>query len=51
MTDITEIHQALVDRVLEGDGRASRQMRRAAFENAGLAEPMRTVIDKVAHDA
>jgi hypothetical protein len=41
-------HRALVTRVLEGDGRASRAERRAAFENAGLAEPLRTLIDKVA---
>ena len=41
-------HQALVTRVLEGDGRATRAQRRAAFENAGLAEPLRTLIDKVA---
>jgi hypothetical protein len=41
-------HRALVIRVLEGDGRASRAARRAAFENVGLAEPLRTLIDKVA---
>jgi alkylhydroperoxidase family enzyme len=41
-------HSALVIRVLEGDGRASRDARRAAFENAGLGEPLRTLIDKVA---
>ena len=41
-------HKAVVTRVLEGDGRASRAQRRAAFENAGLADPLRTVIDKVA---
>ena len=41
-------HRALVARVLEGDGRAARSERRAAFENAGLAEPLRTLIDKVA---
>ena len=41
-------HRTLVTRILEGDGRASRAERRAAFENAGLAEPLRTVIDKVA---
>src|SRR5260370_8187238 len=39
---------AVVPRVLEGDGRAARAERRAAFENAGLAEPLRTLIDKVA---
>jgi hypothetical protein len=41
-------HQALVTRVLEGDGSASRAERRAAFDDAGLAPPMRTLIDKVA---
>jgi len=41
-------HGVLVNRVLEGDGRASRAARRAAFENAGLGEPLRTLIDKVA---
>ena len=40
-------HRALVTRILEGDSRASRAERRAAFENAGLAEPLRTLIDKV----
>src|SRR5215467_206700 len=40
-------HRVLVTRVLEGDGRAPRAERRAAFENAGLAEPLRTLIDKV----
>src|SRR5947209_7768951 len=40
--------KAVVTRVLEGDGRASRAERRAAFDNAGLAEPLRTLIDKVA---
>jgi len=41
-------HSAVVIRVLEGDGRASRAERRAAFENAGLGEPLCTLIDKVA---
>jgi hypothetical protein len=40
--------KAVVARVLEGDGRASRAQRRAAFENAGLEGPLRTLIDKVA---
>jgi hypothetical protein len=40
--------KALVTRVLEGDARASRAQRRGAFENAGLAEPLRTLIVKVA---
>lgn len=41
-------HRAVVIRVLEGDGRASHAARRAAFENAELGEPLRTLIDKVA---
>jgi hypothetical protein len=41
-------HQVLVSRVLEGDGRASRTERRAAFDDAGLAPPLGTLIDKVA---
>lgn len=41
-------HKAVVTRVLEGDGRASRGARRAAFDNAGLTEPLHTLIDKVA---
>src|SRR5215207_3952633 len=46
MSDITHAHKTLVARVLEGDGRASPAQRRAAFDNAGLAEPLRTLIDK-----
>jgi hypothetical protein len=42
------LHQVLVTRVLEGDGRAPRAERRAAFENTGIAEPLRTLVDKVA---
>jgi hypothetical protein len=48
MSDITQARKALVARILEGEGRASHVQRRAAFDNAGLAEPLRTLIDKVA---
>jgi hypothetical protein len=41
-------HRALVARILEGDGRAPRDQRRAAFDNSGLDEPLHTLIDKVA---
>src|SRR5262245_46592886 len=41
-------HKALVGRVLEGDGRASRAQRRVAFDNSGLGEPLHTLISKVA---
>jgi hypothetical protein len=51
MSQIEPMRRALIARVLEGDGRASRAQRRAAFENAGLNEPLSTLIEKVAHHA
>jgi hypothetical protein len=51
MADIGQMHRALVARILEGDGTASTDLRRAAFENTGLAEPMNTLIDRVARRA
>ena len=51
MSDITQARKALVARIVEGDGRASHAQRRAAFDNAGLAEPLTTLIDKVAKHA
>jgi alkylhydroperoxidase family enzyme len=51
MTEITKLHRELVARVLESDGDAAPELRRAAFENAGLDEPVRTLIDKVANRA
>ena len=51
MTDITELHRALVARVLDNDAKAPPELRRAAFDNAGLSEPMRTLIEKVAYHA
>jgi hypothetical protein len=40
--------QAVVTRVLEGEGHASPADRRAAFDNGGLAEPLSSLIEKVA---
>ncbi len=51
MSDITSLHSSLVSRILEGEGQASPEIRRAAFDNEGLAEPVRTFVDKVAHGA
>jgi hypothetical protein len=51
MTNFTPARQAMVTRILEGDGRASLAHRRAAFDNSGLAEPLPTLIDKVAKRA
>ena len=41
-------HQALVDRVLHGDGRAPAEQRARAFRNDGLPPPLHALIDKVA---
>jgi alkylhydroperoxidase family enzyme len=51
MSDITQLHRALIARVLDGNGKAPTELRRAAFDNAGLDEPMRTLIEKVAYHA
>jgi alkylhydroperoxidase family enzyme len=51
MSDMTRARNAVVARILEGDGRASHAQRRAAFDNAGLAAPLNTLIDKVAKRA
>ena len=51
MSDITQARKTVVARILEGEGRASHAQRRAAFDNAGLSEPLRTLIDKVAKHA
>ena len=40
--------RALVTRVLEGGGTAPADQRRAAFENGEFAEPLRTLVDRVA---
>jgi alkylhydroperoxidase family enzyme len=48
MPEIAQLHGELVARVLEGDGQAAPELRRAAFENAGLGEPIHTLIEKVA---
>ena len=51
MPEIAQARRALVARILEGDGRASHAERRAAFENAGLNEPLSTLVDRVANQA
>lgn len=47
MSDIERRRKALVTRILEGDGRASRTHRRAAFDNAGLPGRVGVLIEKV----
>ena len=51
MSNIVEALKALVTRVLEGTGHASRAQRRAAFDNIGLEAPLGTLIEKVAKRA
>jgi hypothetical protein len=51
MSNITRARKAVVARILEGNGRASHAQRRAAFDNAGLGEPLSRLIDKVAKRA
>jgi len=51
MSDITKARKALITRILEGDGTASRAQRRAAFDNTELMEPINTLLDKVTTQA
>src|SRR5579863_8653458 len=51
MSDIRLARKALARRILEGDGKASRSERRAAFDNSGLAQPISSLVDKVARHA
>jgi alkylhydroperoxidase family enzyme len=51
MSDITQLHRALIARLLESDAQAPPEVRRAAFDNAGLDEPIRTLVEKVAYHA
>ena len=51
MSDIRQARKAVVAGILEGNGKASPAQRRAAFNNTGLAEPISTLIDKVARQA
>jgi hypothetical protein len=43
-------YQALRDRILNGEGRASPDLRARAFGNDGLAPPLNRLIGKVATD-
>ena len=51
MSNIERARQALLRRVLEGDGKASLADRQAAFNNSALAEPVRRLVNKVAGNA
>jgi hypothetical protein len=51
MSDIGQARKALARRILEGAGTASPSDRLAVFNNSGLAEPVGTLVDKVARHA
>ena len=40
-------HQALVDRVLNGEGKASKEQRAQAFSDADVPAPLQALISKV----
>jgi hypothetical protein len=49
MTEVNRLYRELVARVRDGEAYAPRALRRAAFDNAGLDEPTRTLVNKVVH--
>ena len=48
MSQVAQLYRELVTPAPEGDGKAAPELRRGAFENAGLGEPIQTLIEKVA---
>jgi hypothetical protein len=51
MPNIAKAQGELRQRIVEGDGVAPSNERQAAFNNAGLPEPLKTLVDKVANHA
>jgi hypothetical protein len=51
MSNIEPARNRLLRRILEGDGKASRIDRQSAFNNTGLSDPLRQLVDKVALNA
>jgi hypothetical protein len=51
MSNIEQARKALLQRVLEGGGKTSSVERQSAFNNSGLAESIRLLVDKVARAA
>jgi hypothetical protein len=51
MSDIRRARTALLARILEGDGTASRDQRRGAFDLVGLSGPLGALVQKVAQCA
>jgi hypothetical protein len=51
MSDIRQAYKALTARVLQGNGAASADQRRAAFDDAAPPDPVGRLIGKVANEA
>jgi hypothetical protein len=51
MPDFKQLYQDILNHVLNGKGFSSVADRQAAFNNAGLADPVKTLVEKVAHHA
>jgi len=51
MSDIENARRTLASRLLEGEGHAASDLRRAAFEGAGLPEALTSLVEKVARHA
>jgi hypothetical protein len=51
VANIEQARKGVLTRILEGEGGAAPAQRRAAFDNAGVPEPLRTLVEKVAKKA
>lgn len=48
---VTRFRKEAIERALHGPGKATGDARRAAFDNTGVAESARTLVDKIAKTA
>ncbi|TMQ12852.1 MAG: hypothetical protein E6J90_11645 [Deltaproteobacteria bacterium] len=48
---VTRLRRTLVERIVQGPGKASSAVRRAAFERASVPAPAAALVDKVASEA
>ena len=51
MSDITQLRQAALARLLDGPGRAAPELRRAAFAAEGVTPALRALLDKTVRHA
>lgn len=51
MADIRKVREAMIAHILEGSGQLAHAQRRAAFDNAGLGEPLATLVRKLTEQA